>query len=63
MDERSNKLYYTAVEIQEMLGISKGLAYKILREMNKELKERGFIVVPGRIPKAYFEEHYYGLAN
>lgn len=28
--------------------------------MNKDLKERGFIVVAGRVPRRYFNEHYYG---
>jgi len=32
------KMYYTAQEIAQMLGISQGKAYKILREMNAQLK-------------------------
>ena len=36
------KMYYTAQEIAQMLGISQGKAYKILREMNAQLKTRGW---------------------
>lgn len=55
-------LYYTANEIMEMLGISRGHAYKIVKQLNDELASKGFIVVAGRIPKKYFAEHFYGLA-
>ena len=54
------KLYYDVEEISEMLGISVSTAYKIMREMNSELKKRGYIVIAGKIPKAYFEKRYYG---
>ncbi len=55
-------LYYTANEIMEMLGISRGHAYKIVKQLNEELSSKGFIVVAGRVPKKYFAEHFYGLA-
>ena len=54
-------LYYTANEIMEMLGISRGHAYKIVKQLNEELAGKGFIVVAGRVPKKYFAEHFYGL--
>ena len=55
-------LYYTANEIMEMLGISRGHAYKIVKQLNEELSSKGFIVVAGRVPKKHFAEHFYGLA-
>lgn len=55
-------LYYTANEIMEMLGISRGHAYKIVKQLNEELASKGFIVVAGRVPKKYFAEHFYGMA-
>jgi sugar-specific transcriptional regulator TrmB len=55
------KIYYTAEEISEMLGISMGTSYRIIRKLNKELKEKGFIVIAGKLPIKYFEEKYYGL--
>jgi len=55
-----SKYYITGPEVARALGISEGKAYEILREMNKDLKERGFIVVAGRVPRRYFNEHYYG---
>ena len=58
----AQSLYYTANEVKEMLGISRGHAYKIVKQLNDELAGKGFIVVAGRIPKKYFAEHFYGLA-
>jgi fructose-1-phosphate kinase PfkB-like protein len=58
-----NTLYYTAGEVQEMLGVSRGKAYKILKELNEQLETKGFIVIAGKIPKKFFNEHYYGLSE
>ncbi len=56
-------LYYTANDVMEMLGISTGHAYKIVKQLNVELADKGFIVIAGRVPKKYFAEHYYGMAQ
>lgn len=36
-------------------------AYKLVREMNEELKQKGFLTIPGRVSRRYFEEKFYGL--
>lgn len=56
-------LYYTVNEVQEMLGISRGHAYKLIKNLNQQLSQRGFIVIAGKIPKKYFAEHYYGMVQ
>ncbi len=56
-----NTLYFTAKEVQEMLGVSRAKAYKILKELNTELEAKGYIVVSGKIPKKFLAEKYYGL--
>lgn len=56
-------IFITAAEMAEMLGISKPYAYKIIRQLNEELEEKGFITIPGRVSKKYFEEKFYGLAT
>ncbi|MDE6313050.1 MAG: ICEBs1 excisionase [Lachnospiraceae bacterium] len=55
-------LYYTASEVQEMLDVSRGKAYQVVRDLNEELETKGFIVIAGKIPKQFFNKHYYGLA-
>lgn len=56
-----DKLYLTAQDLSELLGISIGHSYKILRSLNKELSEQGFIVIAGRVPTAFFCNKYYGF--
>lgn len=56
-----NKIYYDVNDITEMLGVSKGFGYKIIRQMNSDLKSNGFLVIAGRVPVKYFQEKYYGF--
>lgn len=56
-----NCLYYTAGEVQEMLGVSRAKAYKIIKDLNEELAVKGYIVTAGKIPKKYLAEKCYGM--
>lgn len=56
-----SKVYYDATEIAEMLGISKASAYKIIRNLNKDLESQGFLVVQGKVSCAYFKKKWYGF--
>lgn len=58
MKEKNYMMY--AEDISKELGISKGYAYKIIKELNRELKESGFIVISGRVPRAFWETKFYG---
>jgi sugar-specific transcriptional regulator TrmB len=59
-----NKNYMvTAQDVVDMLGVSKGHAYKIIRQLNKELGDNGYIVVSGKIPKAYWDKKFYGCQS
>jgi len=50
----------TAEDAANELGISKGHAYKMIRQLNEELQNSGFIVVSGKIPRAFWEKRFYG---
>ena len=41
------ELFVRAEEVARELGISKPYAYKLVREMNEELKKKGFLTIPG----------------
>ncbi len=58
---KSEKVYLTAKDVAEILGVSKGHSYKLIQKMNKELAEKGFLYVAGKVPAAYFEERYFGF--
>ena len=56
-----SKQYLRAREVAEVVGVSEGKGYEIIRMLNAEPKAQGYITVPGRVPIAYFEKKYYGL--
>ena len=59
----NERVYYSAAEIAQMLGVNMGKAYKILREMNQELAARGYLTIAGKIPVEYFKEKWYGTGR
>ncbi len=50
----------TAEDVAKELGVSKGHAYKLIRELNEELQSKGYLVVAGKVPKAFWETKFYG---
>lgn len=48
-------------DVMSVLEVSESKAYGILRQMNDELKAKGFITIPGKVPTAFFEEKVYGV--
>lgn len=51
-----NNSFFRVAEVAEILGVSKSYAYKIIRRLNEELKEKGYLTVSGRVSKPYFME-------
>ena len=52
-------MYVKASEVAEMTGVSKAKAYKMIAQMNEELKSRNFLVISGRVPRKYLMERLY----
>lgn len=52
-----------AYDVAMELGVSKGHAYKVIRKLNAELEASGYIVVSGRVPRAYWEKKFYGYGT
>ncbi len=53
------RVFYNADDISVILTVSKPTAYRIIKRLNDELSNKGFIVVSGRVPKKYFDEKFY----
>ena len=60
--EENNKIQITANELAEMLGVSVGHAYKLIRKLNQELEKEGFLVIAGKVSRRYFEKRWYGFS-
>ena len=57
--ERMGNQFMRADEVAKELGISRSFAYKLIRQLNQELKERGFLTIAGRINRDYLRERLY----
>lgn len=55
------KVYYSAKDIAAMLGVSDSKAYEIIRQLNLELEDEGYLVLRGKVPVAYFNKRWYGM--
>lgn len=52
------KYFYNASDVMKILEISLSQAYKIIRELNEELKQKGIRVQRGKVAIEYFNERY-----
>ena len=50
------KQFVSAREISEIMGVSTGKAYQIIRILNKQLQDQGYVTIAGKCNRRYFEE-------
>ena len=43
-------------DVADEIGVSKSYAYKIVRQMNEELKQMGYITVSSRVNTEFFKK-------
>lgn len=48
-----NNPYLSCDEVQRLLGIGRTSAYKLIKQLNKELAEKKYITIHGKISKEY----------
>lgn len=58
-----NNKFICAEEVAQELSVSKPCAYKLIKRLNDELKEKGFITISGRVNRQYFNERLYGMGK
>ncbi|EAE5002931.1 TPA: LysR family transcriptional regulator [Listeria monocytogenes] len=56
----SKSIFIKTDEVAKELGVSYSFASKLVRNLNKDLDERGFITIAGRVSRKYYEEKLYG---
>jgi len=56
----AGQIFMRVDEVASELGVSKPYAYKLIKQLNDELKETGCITIPGRIDRKFFYEKFYG---
>ena len=50
-------------EVARELDVSKAYAYKIIKKLNSELSEMGYITVAGKLNRDYFNKRVYSAEN
>ena len=48
-------------EVQSYFECSRTKAYDIIKQLNDELKAKGFLTYAGRVSRRYFNERYYSI--
>lgn len=61
LKQDTSDMFIRVDTIVKDLQISKPLAYKLMKEMNDELKKEGYLTIAGRVPKAYYHKRFFGF--
>jgi predicted transcriptional regulator len=51
-----NKTFMTVDEVAKEMSVSKSYAYKVVKQLNQELKQLGYLTVAGRVNTNYFHK-------
>ena len=54
------KMFLKVSDVMKVLDVSESYAYKLIRQLHKELENKGCFVIAGRIDRKFFYEHFYG---
>ncbi len=55
----SKDAFIFASEVSEKLCVSRAYGYRIVKKLNEELKEQGYLTIDGRTSRRYFDEKFY----
>ena len=58
-----NEMFVGVETVAKDFGVSKGFAYKLIKQMNDVLKAKGYLTVAGRVSRQYYRERIYGFAS
>ena len=59
LKETSQSRFMDVRDVMEVLRVSQSGAYSIIRNLNRELENQGFLTVRGKIPAAYLCRRFY----
>ena len=55
----SKDMFIFASEVSERLSVSRAYGYRIVKQLNEELKEQGYMTIEGRTSRRFFDEKFY----
>ena len=54
--------FMRAEEVARELEVSRAYAYRLIKQLNAELCEKGYLTIAGRVNRQYFQERLYGTS-
>ena len=54
----TDKQFLKAKDLQEITGRKQSYCYGIIRKLNQELTDQGYMVIPGQVQTSYFMERF-----
>lgn len=63
MRDYQNRRFVTAEDVANDFCCSRGKAYELIHILNKELKEKGYLTVSGKVSAKYYCERVYACAE
>lgn len=58
----SNKNFLDVYDVANYMGISISKVYKVIKQLNNQLKKPGYITIAGRVSRKDFEEKVFSAA-
>ncbi len=55
----ASKLFISAKEVAKELEVSDSYAYRLIRQLNAELEQKGFVVVKGKIAQSVHDCQFF----
>lgn len=56
----SNNLFFSAQDVAKLVSVSVPTAYKMIQQMNDELRVMGYLTISGKVNRRYFESKIFG---
>lgn len=58
MISKFTKVFLEPAEVAAIVGVSMPTAYRIIKSLNTELLQKGYVIQTGKVNKRYFEERF-----
>lgn len=62
-EEPVKNQFMRAEEVARELEVSRSYAYRLIKQLNADLREKGYMTIAGRVNRLYFQERLYGTSN
>jgi hypothetical protein len=53
-----DSVFMTSADVQALTGYKGTKSWEIIKRLNEELEQKGFLTVKGKVPRKYFMERF-----